>query len=114
MNGPEIKISGGAAESFAMMVHELTINSIKHGVLGDAQGKLEVRWAFCSDSADDGIVFEWVETGRQLAANVKRQGFGSMVLGADGSPLVGHSSRMELRDDGLRYSLRLSSKEVRA
>ncbi|WP_245441950.1 PAS domain S-box protein [Mesorhizobium hawassense] len=114
MNGPEIKISGGAAESFAMMVHELTTNSIKHGVLGDAQGKLEVRWALGSDGADDGIVFEWIETGRPRSANIKRKGFGSIVLGTDGSPLVGHSSHMELRDDGLRYSLRLSSKEVRA
>lgn len=114
MSGPEIKISGGAAESFAMIVHELTTNSIKHGVLGDAQGKLEVRWALGSGGTDDGIVFEWIETGRQRPANITRQGFGSVVLGADGSPLVGHSSQMELRDDGLRYSLQLSSKEVRA
>ncbi|SFN88277.1 PAS domain S-box-containing protein [Mesorhizobium sp. NFR06] len=109
--GPDIRISGGAAESFAMIVHELTTNSIKHGVLGDTQGKIEARWAF---APGDEIVFDWTETGRQRAVPIKRQGFGSMVLGIDGTPLVGHSSQLEMREDGLRYSLRLSSKEVQA
>jgi two-component sensor histidine kinase len=111
ITGPDIKISGGAAESFAMIIHELTTNSIKHGVLGDTRGKIEARWAF---APGDEIVFDWTETGRQRAVPIKRQGFGSMVLGIDGTPLVGHSSQLEMREDGLRYSLRLSSKEVQA
>ncbi|TIP50409.1 MAG: diguanylate cyclase, partial [Mesorhizobium sp.] len=114
ITGPDIKISGGAAESFAMIIHELTTNSIKHGVLGDAQGKIEARWAFNSGGTADEIVFDWIETGRRRAAPIKRQGFGSMVLGVDGTPLIGHSSQFEVREDGFRYSLRLSPKEVQA
>ncbi|TPJ70644.1 PAS domain S-box protein [Mesorhizobium sp. B2-7-1] len=113
ITGPDIKISGGAAESFAMIIHELATNSIKHGVLGDAQGKVEAHWAFAAGGTGDEIVFEWIETGRRTAP-IKRQGFGSMVLGVDGTPLVGHSSQFEVREDGFRYSLRLSSKEVQA
>ncbi|MBZ9849987.1 PAS domain S-box protein [Mesorhizobium sp. CA14] len=112
--GPDIRISGGTAESFAMIIHELTTNSIKHGVLGDGQGKVEARWDFTSAEAGDEIVFEWIETGRRRAAPFRRPGFGSVVLGVDGTPLVGHSSQFEVREDGLRYSLRLSSKEVHA
>ncbi|MDX8523682.1 PAS domain S-box protein [Mesorhizobium sp. MSK_1335] len=114
ITGPDVTISGGAAESFAMIIHELTTNSIKHGVLGDAPGKVEARWAFASGAAGDEIVFDWIETGRRRSAPIKRQGFGSMVLGVDGTPLVGHSSQFEVREDGLRYSLRLSPKEVQA
>ncbi|CDX13376.1 Signal transduction histidine kinase [Mesorhizobium plurifarium] len=114
ITGPDIKISGGAAESFAMIIHELTTNSIKHGVLGDAQGKIEARWAFTSGGTGDEIVFDWIETGRRRAAPIKRQGFGSMVLGVDGTPLVGHSSQFEVREDGFRYSLRLSPKQIQA
>ncbi|WP_292145189.1 PAS domain S-box protein [Mesorhizobium sp.] len=114
ITGPDIKISGGAAESFAMIIHELTTNSIKHGVLGDARGKVEARWAFASGGAGDEIAFDWIETGRRRAAPIKRQGFGSMVLGIDGTPLVGHSSQFEVREDGLRYSLRLSPTEIQA
>ncbi|MBZ9822425.1 sensor histidine kinase [Mesorhizobium sp. CA4] len=112
--GPDIRISGGTAESFAMIIHELTTNSIKHGVLGDAHGKVEARWEFTSAEAGDEIVFEWIETGRRRAAPFRRPGFGSVVLGVEGTPLVGHSSQFEVREDGLRYSLRLSSKEVHA
>ncbi|WP_245430063.1 PAS domain S-box protein [Mesorhizobium sp. WSM3859] len=114
ITGPDIKISGGAAESFAMIIHELTTNSIKYGVLGDAQGKIEARWTLNSGGTGDEIVFDWIETGRRLAAPIKRQGFGSMILGVDGTPLVGHSSQFEVREDGFRYSLRLSPAEVQA
>ncbi|TIR21950.1 MAG: PAS domain S-box protein [Mesorhizobium sp.] len=114
ITGADIKISGGAAESFAMIIHELTTNSIKHGVLGDPAGAVEVRWDFNSAETGADIVFEWIETGRRRAAPITRQGFGSMVLGVDGTPLVGHSSQFQVREDGFRYSLRMSSKEVQA
>ncbi|TGS10538.1 PAS domain S-box protein [Mesorhizobium sp. M2E.F.Ca.ET.209.01.1.1] len=114
ITGPDIKISGGAAESFAMIIHELTTNSIKHGVLGGTQGKIEARWALISGGTGDDIVFEWIETGRRRSAPIRRQGFGSMVLGVDGTPLVGHSSQFEVTEDGFRYSLRLSPKEIQA
>ncbi|BCM17873.1 sensor histidine kinase [Mesorhizobium sp. J8] len=114
ITGPDIKISGGTAESFAMIIHELTTNSVKHGVLGDAEGRVEARWAFASGGTAEVIVFDWIETGRRRAAPIKRHGFGSMVLGVDGTPLVGHSSQFEVREDGFRYSLRLSPKEIQA
>lgn len=114
ISGSDIKISGGAAESLAMIIHELATNSIKHGVLRDAEGKLEVSWAFEADDTGHDIVFDWIETGRRRAAPITRQGFGSMVLGVEGTPLVGHSSKFEVREDGFRYSLRLSPKEVGA
>ncbi|CDX46491.1 Signal transduction histidine kinase [Mesorhizobium sp. ORS 3359] len=114
ITGTDIKIWGGAAESFAMIIHELTTNSIKHGVLGDAEGALEVRWDFNSGEIGADVVFEWIETGRRRAAPTPRQGFGSMVLGIDGTPLVGHSSRFQVGQDGFRYSLRMSPEEIRA
>ncbi|RWB67630.1 MAG: PAS domain S-box protein [Mesorhizobium sp.] len=112
VTGPEIKISSGAAESFAMIVHELATNSIKHGVLGHAQGKVKVRWTVVSGGTGDEIEFDWIETGGRPTAPIKRQGFGSMVLGTDGTPIVGHSSKLEMGEDGLRYSLRLSPNEI--
>ncbi|MDX8434813.1 PAS domain S-box protein [Mesorhizobium abyssinicae] len=111
ITGPEIKISSGAAESLAMIFHELTTNSIKHGVLGH-QGKVDVRWTIVSGGAGDEIVFEWAETGGPPTAPITRHGFGSMVLGTDGTPIVGHSSKLEMGEDGLRYSLRLSPNEI--
>ncbi|PDQ17638.1 diguanylate cyclase [Mesorhizobium sanjuanii] len=110
VSGPSVSMSGGAAESFAMIVHELTTNSMKHGALGDSEGRIEVNWA--SEDAGSDVVFEWLESGRRRTSNVVRHGFGSMILGVDGAPLVGHSPKLEMSDHGLRYSLKLSRKEI--
>lgn len=112
ISGPSVVISGGAAESFAMIVHELTTNSLKHGALGDPKGRIEVNWTFASEDAGSDIVFNWVESGRRRTSSVVRHGFGSMIIGVDGAPLVGHSPKLEISDRGLRYSLRLSRKEI--
>lgn len=110
--GPSVTLSAGAAESFAMVVHELTTNSVKHGALGDSHGRIEVRWGLASDHAADDVVFDWVESGRRKITGVVRRGFGSMIIGVDGTPLVGHSSKLDISEHGLRYSLRLSRKEI--
>ncbi|WP_287205429.1 PAS domain S-box protein [Mesorhizobium sp.] len=112
VSGPSVTMSGGAAESFAMIVHELATNSLKHGALGDSKGRVEVNWTFASEDAGGDIVFDWVESGRRRPAKVVRHGFGSMIIGVDGAPLVGHSPKLEMTDHGLRYSLRLSRKEI--
>lgn len=112
IDGPSVMMSGGAAESFAMILHELTTNSVKHGALGASQGRIEVKWAFSSEDPGSDIVFSWVESGRQKTSGVVRHGFGSMIIGVDGTPLVGHSPKLEILDHGLRYSLRLSRKEI--
>ncbi|WP_244661853.1 sensor histidine kinase [Mesorhizobium huakuii] len=112
ISGPALTVPSGAAESFAMILHELTTNSVKHGALGDSQGKVEVKWQFASDGAGDDLVFDWVESGRRKNSKVVRHGFGSMIIGVDGTPLVGHSPKLEISEHGLRYSLRLSRKEI--
>jgi len=112
ISGPSVLVPGGAAESFAMILHELTTNSVKHGALGDSQGRVEVKWQFAPAGAGDDLVFDWVESGRRKNAKVVRHGFGSMIIGVDGTPLVGHSPKLEISEHGLRYSLRLSRKEI--
>lgn len=112
ISGPSLTVPSGVAESFAMILHELTTNSVKHGALGDSQGRVDVKWQFASDGAGDDLVFDWVESGRRKNSNVVRHGFGSMIIGVDGTPLVGHSPKLEISEYGLRYSLRLSRKEI--
>lgn len=110
--GPSVVMAAGAAESFAMILHELTTNSVKHGALGGAEGRVEVTWGFASADEGSDVVFDWVESGHRKLATVVRRGFGSMIIGVDGAPLVGHSPRLDISEHGLRYSLRLSRKEI--
>ncbi|TPK73528.1 PAS domain S-box protein [Mesorhizobium sp. B2-4-15] len=112
ISGPSIVVPSGAAESLAMVLHELTTNSVKYGALGNSQGKVDVKWEFASDGAGDDVVLDWVESGHRNNSGIVRHGFGSMIIGVDGAPLVGHSPKLEISEHGLRYSLRLSRKEI--
>ncbi|ESX09945.1 PAS domain S-box protein [Mesorhizobium sp. M0179] len=112
ISGPSLTVPSGAAEGLAMILHELTTNSVKHGALGDPNGKVEVKWRFASEDEGDDLVFDWVESGRRKSSKVVRRGFGSLIIGVDSTPLVGHSPNMEITEDGLRYSLRVSRKEI--
>jgi two-component sensor histidine kinase len=85
---------------------------MKYGALGDPKGRIDVSWTFAPEDTGSEIVFEWVESGRRRTSSVVRHGFGSMIIGVDGAPLVGHSPKLEMTDHGLRYSLRLSRKEI--
>jgi two-component sensor histidine kinase len=114
ITGPSVVMAAGAAESFAMILHELTTNSIKHGALGGAEGHVEVTWEFASANADSDVMFVWVESGQRKLASVVRRGFGSMIIGVDGAPLVGYSPKLDISEYGLRYSLRLSRREIGA
>ncbi|TGV81327.1 sensor histidine kinase [Mesorhizobium sp. M00.F.Ca.ET.149.01.1.1] len=106
-------MSNGAAETFAMIVHELATNSVKHGVLGGSRGRLEVRWVYASDNeAGDDVVFDWIESGSRRKAKDIGHGMGSMILGVNTAPLIGHSSKLEIFEGGLRYSLRLPRREI--
>ncbi|TPI48174.1 PAS domain S-box protein [Mesorhizobium sp. B2-9-1] len=109
-HGPDVMMSSGAAESFAMVVHELTTNSVKYGALGGSRGRLEVRWADSGESDD--VVFDWIESGRRRKAKNIGHGIGSMILGVNTAPLIGHASKLEIFEGGLRYSLRLSRREI--
>ncbi|WP_246674888.1 PAS domain S-box protein [Mesorhizobium sp. B4-1-3] len=114
-HGPDVVMSSGAAETFAMIVHELTTNSVKHGVLGGSRGRLEVRWAYALDSdseASADVVFDWIESGSRRKAKNIGHGMGSMILGVNTAPLIGHSSKLEIFAGGLRYSLRLPRREI--
>lgn len=115
VDGPAIPLTSGAAESFAMIVHELTTNSVKHGALGRPGGRLDVKWSHAPSPAAPGdIVFTWVETGKRDNGNSSRRGFGYRIIGADGPPLIGRDARLDILDEGLRYSLHLPRNVLRA
>jgi PAS domain S-box-containing protein len=112
ISGPSVTISAGPAESLAMLLHELTTNSVKHGALGTPGGRVEVKWQFASDEARDDLLFNWAESGRRKIASIARGGFGSIIMGVGGAPIIGHSPKLEMSENGLRYSLWLSRKEI--
>jgi two-component sensor histidine kinase len=62
-------------QTFALAIHELTTNSVKHGALSKEGGKLKVSWGL-----DPELLLEWTETGLTEIKKPAKQGFGTNLL----------------------------------
>jgi two-component system CheB/CheR fusion protein len=99
--GPEVRLSGRTAESISLVLHELTTNAVKFGMLsglGD-RGTLAIRWTMTRGL----LSFEWAEGGIAIISSApRRTGFGRNYI-EQGLPYqLGGKSRFELTPGRLR------------
>jgi two-component system CheB/CheR fusion protein len=80
IGGPPVSLSGKAAASLALALHELATNALKFGALTAAAGRLSVSWA--RDPEDpQSIRLEWREQGTTILGPVPRhKGFGMELI----------------------------------
>nr|WP_245216330.1 HWE histidine kinase domain-containing protein [Sagittula salina] len=77
MNGPDALISAQAFTTMALVIHEMTTNSIKYGALCDGSGAIHVDLGV-DDSG--GLLITWKERGGPPVTPPKRRGFGSTII----------------------------------
>lgn len=105
--GPCLTLRGGMAQSFAMIVHELATNAVKHGALSVPDGKLDVTWRLePGEDGEDELVFTWTERNGPSPKRPLRKGFGSMVLGESGTSLMGGRAERAFTESGYHYVMR--------
>ncbi|WP_442756179.1 response regulator [Methylocystis sp. JAN1] len=78
VNGDAVSISPTAAQSLALVLHELATNAAKYGALKDPHGKLSVAW----DLRDERLELVWSEDCAPEGDPQSRVGFGSKVIEA--------------------------------
>lgn len=77
LNGPEVHLKTGQAQSFALLFHELTTNAVKYGALSAPTGRVQVIWS----QEDSGFLsLQWVEQDGPSIEPPKRRGFGIRVI----------------------------------
>jgi two-component sensor histidine kinase len=79
MRGTDANLSAITAQGFALILHELATNAVKHGALRAPGGTVRVEWSLKAGSPDL-LVFEWRETGEPPAIVPNRTGFGTKLL----------------------------------
>ncbi|HVR65595.1 MAG TPA: response regulator [Verrucomicrobiae bacterium] len=92
-----IPLEPAAAQSMAMVVHELLTNAIKYGSLSKPEGVLNINW----ELSDSILMFHWRESHGSDVTAPKRQGFGFGVINANIASLNGRVS-FEWNRDGLQ------------
>ena len=102
IEGPEVDLRPDATISFAMALHELATNALKHGALSRPEGRVDVRWRL---EAGDRVFFEWVESGGPEVTPPARRGFGSRLLERGIAVELDGDVPLEFLRDGLHCTM---------
>jgi PAS domain S-box-containing protein len=93
LKGPPVFLKPSAAQSFALVVHELATNAVKHGALSHPTGSVLVCWDIRTDGSAPKLHFQWKERGGPKVGKPARKGFGTLLLehaiaGLDSTPCI--------------------------
>jgi two-component sensor histidine kinase/CheY-like chemotaxis protein len=111
--GHNVLVHADSVQSVALVLHELTVNALRHGAMSRPHGHLDVACtieAGSSDSQDDRRAFRivWHErSDLRLDGAPASRGFGSRLIGQIVERQLSGSARMEWLHDGLRCTLTL-------
>jgi PAS domain S-box-containing protein len=77
IEGPALLLAPEAAQTVAVILHELATNAAKYGALSQDEGCVDVAWS----QAEDGLlILRWTETGGPPVDAPSHQGFGTRVI----------------------------------
>jgi two-component sensor histidine kinase len=102
IEGPHVFLKPSAAQSFALVIHELATNAVKHGALSSPAGRVGICWSIRANGETPKLHFRWQERCGPLVAKPAHKGFGTVLLehavaGIDSSPQI------DFAPDGLTY-----------
>ena len=101
IRGETFAVRPGAAQSMAMIVHELWTNAVKHGALSRPAGAVDIHWAIDGNRE---LMLTWEESGGPRAEEPSRNSTGNRVI--DGAVRqLGARLFREWRPEGLRCTL---------
>jgi PAS domain S-box-containing protein len=104
--GAPVIVGSGFAHNFALILHELATNAIKHGALCAESGHIDIAWTIDCVVNISELRFSWLERGGSPVCAPTRSGFGMEIL-----RLLGNAE-LEFTVDGFEYRLRLPLAEV--
>ena len=108
LHGEKFVLRSDIAPIFALIVHELMTNCVKHGALSVTGGRIDVS----IKSADQGVMISWTETGGPKTQTPTRQGFGLGLIESAVPYELDGKSEIEFRPEGLHAEFWLPLKLV--
>lgn len=103
IDGPDLLLGPAAAQSLAMILHELATNAAKYGALSDAAGRLSVSWRLTNDI----IELVWDERDGPRTARPTASGFGTRIVQTTVERQLRGSVSQEWRTEGLHCTIRI-------
>ena len=109
LRGPEgIRLRSATVQTFALALHELATNALKHGALSGSQGRLEVSWDLTDGPRGERqLRVEWRETGAAPSARIVGSGYGRELIERALPYQLQAETSYEFGPDGLRCIIAL-------
>jgi two-component system, chemotaxis family, CheB/CheR fusion protein len=104
-DGPNLTLSARAAQSFALIVHELATNAAKYGALSGSSGRVRIHWSVDTADGAGRLKFRWQERGGPPVTPSSERGFGSMLLEQMAAQEFQAPPRINFAPTGLIYEL---------
>ncbi|QLP96975.1 MAG: PAS domain-containing protein [Rhodoblastus sp.] len=104
LEGPRILLPAAAAQTFALIVHELATNAAKYGALSCEEGHVDAIWRIRREESGARFEFLWRETGGPPATAPTRRSFGTTLITQIAGGQFGCAPEVAFEATGLRYS----------
>lgn len=99
VEGEELFIGGAFAQKFALIMHELLTNAVRHGSLAAPQGTVAIGWKVDRSGAEPEFRFSWVERGGSPPQQPKQPGLGTRLVSMVGKATLSYAG------EGFAYAL---------
>jgi PAS domain S-box-containing protein len=104
--GPDVMLNSRAAQTFALLLHELATNAIKYGALSlPEKGQVDIHWSIVGEAEEARFKFHWQERDGPPVIVPTRKGFGSLLLEKLPSQDFGAQPMITFGPSGLSYSI---------
>lgn len=104
--GPDVTLNPRAAQTFALLVHELATNAAKYGGLSQPKGgQVDIRWSIEGAGEEARFKFHWQEHDGPPVAPPTRQGFGSLLIEKVVAQDFGAKPKIRFAPEGVSYEI---------
>jgi two-component sensor histidine kinase len=113
VTGPTVRLKPKAAETIALVIHELATNAMKYGALPMDQGRITVEWNLDRVDGEPRLVFRWIETGVRLSSEIsQRRGFRTELIEQTLAYDLEGKASLEFIPNGLHCTISLPFGEI--
>ncbi|HJR22700.1 MAG TPA: PAS domain-containing protein [Dongiaceae bacterium] len=108
ISGPVLELAPDAAQTVALILHELTTNATKYGALSKQTGRIAVEW----DLNREHLSLHWRETGGPAVERPGELGFGSQLIETT-LPALNGEIHYDWKAEGLACTVRIPADRLR-
>ena len=113
VEGPPVKLRPAAAQSVALILHELITNAVKYGALSVDGGLVDLQWRLVR-ADEECLGLRWCERGGPAVQAPDHRGFGTTVIRASVERQLGGKLQYDWSVEGLRCDIWLPARQLAA